>query len=718
MSKPALVRSRSVLASLALFAGFIASASAGLIESYGKLPLQFEQNQGQTDKSARFLARGPGYSLYLTTGEAVLMLSKPAADARAPAKSVAIRMGLVDAAPKPVVTGRDELPGKTNYFIGRDPAKWRTHVPTYAKVHYRNVYPGIDLVYYGKQRQLEYDFVVAPGADPKKIVLGFKGADKLEIDARGDLVLHTADGDVRQHKPVVYQEVDGNRQEIAGSYVRKSANRVGFHVAAYDASRPLVIDPVLVYSTYLGGGGVDGAGRIAVDVRGNAYVVGNTGSPFPTTPGAFQGTPRGSFDAFVAKFDSTGSLVYSTYLGGAGFDTGTAIAVDHRGNAYVTGVTSSADWPTTPGAFQPSFAGPSFFDAFVAKLDPSGSGLVYSTYLGGNGIDQASGIAVDADDSAYVTGSTTSTNFPTTAGAFQTTLASTSSFNADAFVTKLNAAGTALVYSTYLGGSGNDQGAAIAVDPRGNAYTTGLTRSIDFPTTAGAFQTTFASASIFIDDAFVTKLNSDGSGLVYSTYLGGGNEDRGVGIAVDERGNVYATGLTNSSNFPTANAFQPVQAGGLDPFGEVLFDAFVTKLDPSGSVLVYSTYLGGGGDDRASDIAIDPRGNAYIVGITDSVNFPVANAVQSAFAGGRSDAFVTKLDSAGASLVYSTYLGGEGLDQGLGIAVDAPGRTYISGNTNSIRFPTVNAFQASPGGRGDAFVAKIVDDEIEEEVSP
>src|SRR5258706_1590941 len=431
MNNTASILSRSVLALFVFILGFTlpagAATNARVNESYGKLPLQFEANRGQTHEEVRFLSRGAGYSLYLTAGEAVLVLSQPKADtkrdAQALAKSVALRMSLVGAARKPAVSGTDELPGKANYLIGKDRSKWRTDVPTYAKVRYREVYPGIDLVYYGNQRQLEYDFIVAPGADPKKIALGFKGADKLEIDAKGDLVLRAAGGEVRQHKPVVYQEIDGIRQEIDGGYVRKGANRVGFQLAAYDTARPLIIDPVLSYSTYLGGSGREQGLAIAVDRNGNAYVTGLVSSTdFPTTSGAYQtnfggGTGLGGgqgFDAFVTKFDPTGcALVYSTYLGGSDDDQGLGIAVDTNGNAYVTGTTMSANFPTTGGAFQPTYGG-----AFVTKLDPTGSALVYSTYLGRSISDEGTAIAVDGAGNAYVTG-TAGSNFTTTPGAVE-----------------------------------------------------------------------------------------------------------------------------------------------------------------------------------------------------------------------------------------------------------------------------------------------------------
>jgi len=713
MSRYASIPSRKIFILFAFFAGFVLPAAAAtdarLSESYGRLPLQFEANRGQTDKHVRFLSRGPGYSLYLTAGETVLVLAKPNPDARhdarAPIKSVALRMSLVGAARKPVVSGLDEQSGKANYFIGKDPAKWHTNVPTYAKVYYQNVYHGIDLLYYGNQSQLEYDFVVAPGADPKRIVLDFKGADKLEIDAEGDLVLHAPGGDIRQHKPIVYQENDGIRQEIAGSYVRKGANRVGFQVAAYDTSKPLVIDPVvLAYSTYLGTNGNDSAASIAVDAAGNAYVTGAASLGFPTTPGAFQTTGG---PVFVTKLNPTGSaLVYSTYLGGTEVFRGPAITIDADGNAYVTG-SATSNFPTTAGAFQPNYSGGT--DAFVAKLNPEGSALIYSTYLGGTNLDGGTSIALDAARNVYVTGGTSSTDFPTT-NAFQSSKANGTG-NPDAFVTKLDPTGSTLVYSTYLGGDLSDTGFGIAVTADGSAYVTGDTGSANFPTTAGAFQPVFGGKA----DAFVAKLDPTGAALVYSTYLGGSDSESGSAIAVDADGNAYVTGGTQSTGFPTTpNAFQPAFSGGFDPFCIcVAADAFVTKLDPAGSSLVYSTYLGGHGTDGGLGIAVDGAHNAYVTGGTSSTDFPTANAFQANRAGGEFDAFVTKLNPAGSALVYSTYLGGRLRDIGRGIALDAANNAYVTGDTGFDKpatndFPTTpGAFQTTFGGIFDAFVAKI-----------
>jgi hypothetical protein len=688
-------------------------AQAKILDSYGKLPLSFEANHGQADARVMFLSRTGAYTLFLTGDEAVLALSGSKADTNkakiagtahtllrsgtaAPKAGGVLRMKLRNANPAAKVTGLDELAGTSNYFIGNDPAKWRSNVPTYAKVKYEGIYSGIDLVYYGNQRQLEYDFIVAPGADPRRIEFDISGAQRIRKDEHGDLVLKmkTGEDEIRWHKPVVYQEKDGARQEIAAHYVITATNRVGFEVAKYDASRPLYIDP-LIYSTYLGGSGRDVGHRIAVNSAGNAYVTGYTFSTdFPTTPGAFQTTCCG---AFVAKLNSAGSaLVYSTYLGGSGYDgdSGNGIAADSAGNAYVNGYTSSTDFPTV-NALQPTYGGNG--DAFVTKINPEGSALVYSTYLGGSNYDQGDGIAVDSAGNAYVTGSTSSTDFPVTPGAFQMTYGG--GYGGDAFVAKINPEGSALVYSTYLGGSGfsvwGDFGSGIAVDSVGNAYVTGQTYSTNFPT-KNPLQPNYGGNG----DVFAAKINPEGSALVYSTYLGGSGDEWGNGIAVDSAGNAYVAGNTNSTNFPTVNPLQPNYGGGND-------DAFVAKINPTGSALVYSTYLGGSGDDGGFGIAVDSAGNAYVTGYTMSTNFPTESPFQKR-KDGSGDAFVSKLNPTGSALFYSTYLGGGSYDQANGIAVDSAGNAYVTGWTDSTNFPTKNPFQKYYGGGGsDAFVTKI-----------
>ena len=524
-----------------------------------------------------------------------------------------------------------------------------------------------------------------------------------------EAILHckTDNGEILQYKPMVYQEVDGDAKKLlSGHYVLTGKHELGFQVAGYDASRPLIIDPVLAYSTYIGGSSTEFGRGIAVDLGGNAYVAGLTASTDFPTVNRLQPVSVDSEDAFVMKLNSTGSaLVYSTYFGGSGSDDAMGIAVDLAGNAYVTGVSYSTDFPTTPGALGTPLNDRG--NAFVTKLNPTGSGLVYSTYLGGSDLDQGNGIAVDLAGNAYVTGFTGSTDFPTTAGAFQTT-----NDGQRAFVAKLNLTGSALVYSTYLGGSdGGEVGGGITVDTFGNAYVTGHTGAIDFPT-VNPLQPELKGGV----DVFVSKLNPAGTGLVYSTFLGGSGSDGAAGIAVDSAGNAYVTGSTDSTDFPTVNAFQAVFGGNLD--------AFVAKLNATGSVLVYSTYLGGGsgggssgGSEVGLGIAVDLAGNAYLTGYTGSTDFPTVNPLQPVFRGS-GDAFVAKINASGTALVYSTYLGGGSVDPdvGNGIAVDAAGNAYVTGSTSSADFPTVNAFQAVLGGNLDAFVAKLIPSHIVDEL--
>jgi hypothetical protein len=670
------------------------AAKQEILANFGKLPLRFEANRGQSHPEVNFLARGSGYTLYLTGTEAVLVLRQGQAN-----RPDVLRMKLIGASPAPQVAGLEKLPGTAHYFIGNDPKAWRTGIPTYAKVEYRNVYPGVSLVYYGSQGGLEYDFVLAPGADPGVIRVAFEGANSLQVDARGDLVLQTARGEVRQRKPVIYQEVNGARQEVSGGYLLKGRDQIAFHVAAYDASRPLVIDPFLSYSTYLGGSGVSEQGNsIAVDGSGNVYVTGQSDSTdFPAPAGGTSPTFGGGVtDAFVAKLGPSGALLYTAYLGGSLADTGMGIALDSSGNIYVTGRTLSSDFPTL-NAFQSVMSG-TVGDVFVAKLNATGSALVYSTFLGGADTDDGNAIAVDGFGNAYVTGKTFSAGtspFPITA----TPIQGENGGSYDAFVAKIefNAGVSALVYSTYLGGGGYDEGRAIAVDGSGNAYVTGDTFSANFPPA-----TPLQGAIGGPRDAFVAKINTGGSALVYSTYLGGSGIDVGRGIAVDASGNAYVTGGTNSTDFPVAIPFQSVPGGD--------FDAFVAKVNAGGSALVYSTYLGGGGAEFGFGIAVDGSGNAYVTGDTFSANFPTATPLQGAIGGPR-DAFVAKVNAGGSALVYSTYLGGGGAEFGFGIAVGGSGNAYVTGTTDSPDFPTMSAFQPVFGGAADAFVAKILDQE-------
>ncbi|MCY3017600.1 MAG: SBBP repeat-containing protein [Planctomycetota bacterium] len=672
--------------------------------TYGRLPLTFERNDGQVDGEVKFLSRGSGYTLFLTEDEAVLSLRKPGPkpepessgslqdplEQRSPPPEFTVmRMKLVRAQTPKAVVGLEEMEGKSNYFIGNDPARWRTDVPHYGKVRYEKVYPGVDLVYYGNQTQLEYDFVVAPGADPALITLSYEGVDNIEVTDAGELLLHAKGGVLRQHKPIVYQETEGGRREIDARYVLSDAKTVAFDVAAHDRQRPLVIDPVLVYSTYLGGGSDDGGGRIAVGSSGNAYVGGTTSSTNFPTAGPFQAANAGSNDVFIVKLNAAGTaLVYCTYLGGSGSDTCSGIALDGSGNAYVTGVTQSANFPTV-NAFQSTHASmPGAWDSYVAKLNAAGNALVYSTYLGGGGQDVATNIAVDGAGNACVAGRTSSSDYPT-ANAFQAVAAAPNNL----FVTKLNAAGTALIFSTFLGGSNEDAGGGIAVDASGDVYVAGYTFSTDFPT-LNPFQGSSGGST----DAFVTKLRGTGNSIIYSTYLGGSGTDSISGIAVDAAGSAYVVGNTTSTSFPIVNAVQPAYAGNQD--------VFVAKLNPAGNALVFSTYLGGTGADYNNTIAIDGSGNVHVTGRTLSTDFPTANALQTSNAGG-ADLFVVKLAPSGNSFVYSTYLGGSGEEAGGAIAVDGAGNAYVTGQTASTNFPTVSALQASNAGGNDAIIVKI-----------
>ena len=947
-------------------------------DSFGRLPLGFEVNQGQADARVRFLARGQGYGIFLTADGAAFSLG-----------GSALHMRLQDAAPAPRITGVDQLPGKVNYLVGNKSSDWRTNIPTYERVRYEQIYSGVDLVYYGNQRQLEYDFVIAPGASFKQIRLAFDGAGKLKLNRRGDLIIKSGAQEIRLLRPKAYQDINNKRREVSVRYSLKTRGEVAFQVGNYDKSQPLVIDPLLVYSTFLGGSGLDVGESIAVDSSGNAYISGQTASlNFPTSSPQ-QATNGGQTDAFVAKLNADGSaLIYSTFIGGSTTETATSIAVDNSGNVYLTGQTDSINFPVL-NALHPTLNGSA--DAFVTELNSAGSGLVYSTYLGGRGSDGGKSIAVDGLGNAYVTGITPSTDFPTTnplqasrqghaifkstnsagnwvgsdsglagavvldlafapnnssimyaaaeTGLFKTTdgganwnsvpttpalsinrlaidptnpaiiyaaafggmfkstdggntftainngfmgngraiildpvtpttlyaisfgsivfksvdaganwtaafinnaniinalaidpntpatlyaatnrglFKSTNSgvswtalnfglnFTAgangvaidkmngavyaatiagllksvdggstwtnlsgtlnlvvskivldptnssiiyvtavngvsksidggatwtisntgfpntqilslvinptqastlfigtasgsDAFVTKLSAGGASQVYSTYLGGSVDDQGLAIALDGSGNAYVTGSAASSDFPT-ANAIQ----AVSVFTD-AFITKLNASGSALVYSTFLGADGFDVGRAIAVDASGNAYVTGSTNSQSFPVVNAFQPTVPA--NSFG----DAFVAKVNAAGSALVYSTYLGGEGIEDGAGIAVDNAGSAYVTGNTNSANFPTLAPLQAELSGvfNGSDAFVTKFAPNGSSLIYSTYLGGAGSDAANGIAVDSSQNVYVVGDTSSTDFPVRNPLQPVIGGSFDVFVAKL-----------
>lgn len=704
--------------------------------SFASLPLGFEPNYGQTDPQVKYMAHANGYTLFLTNHDAVFAfhpksssserstghgpLALPAQNTHdQPNSQAVVRMQLVGGNSNAIVAASDQLPGKSNYIRGKDPRNWHTDVSHYSRVSYRNIYPGINLAYHGERSKLEFDFIVAPESNPAPIDLAFNGAQQLAIDASGNLIVSSGAGDVVLHKPVAYQQQSGTHQPVDARFVLKADNQVHFELGSYDRSRELIIDPTVTvtYATYLGGNTEDDAYAIAFDSTGAAYVTGQTNSSNFPKQGGLPGNTLGlNFAVFVTKLAANGqTLAYSTYVDGGGSDTGTssgnAIAVDASGNAFVAGGTTSTTLPATAGAFQNSNAGG--LDAFVFELNPAGNALTSLTYLGGMGGDVANGIAVDGSGNVYLVGATTSSDFPT-ANPIQTSLVSTS----DAFVTKLNPALSTLVYSTYLGGGPADFASAVALDSSNNAYVTGGTGSNTFPTTLGAFQTVCNSCTGTLYNAFITVINFAGSTYNYSTYLGGSNNDEGLGIAVDSSGDAYVTGQTNSSTtFPLKSAFQSTYGG--DPS-----DAFVSELNPSGSALVYSTFLGGSANDVGTSIAVDQGGNAYVTGQTGSTNFPTANPTQSTLnkngLAGDNDAFVSELNSAGSQLIFSTFLGGA-LDENTpagggsgalgGIAVDAKGDSfYVTGNTASTDFPfTPLAYQTTNRGvdppKVNAFVA-------------
>ncbi|WP_432664180.1 SBBP repeat-containing protein [Wukongibacter baidiensis] len=678
-----------------------------VLSDLSKMPMMFITNAGQIDNKVKYYAKGGNFVFYFTKEEVVLnfvkRISKGIFD-KSTSKGniskeeekeigVALSMQFIGANPDVRIEGQIRGGGRVNYIKGNDPEKWYTDLSTYEKVVYKELWQGIDLIFYGAKGQLKYEFVVHPGADFEDIKLSYKGAEDISLDEEGNLLIENELGVLIDKHPVSYQEIEGRKVALDSSFVvKKHENRESFYSfeieKGYNPDYPIIIDPALIYSTYLGGSSFDVGNGIAVDNTGSAYVTGQTSSLNFPLMNPIQPVFGGFADAFVTKINPAGTaLIYSTYLGGNANDAGLDIALDNTGSAYVTGFTFSGNFPTTAGAFQTAIGGNN--DAFVTKLNPSGTGLIYSTYLGGSGTDAGLGIAVDNTGSAYVTGQTSSLNFP-----LMNPIQPVIGGSIDAFVTKINPAGTALIYSTYLGGSGFDEGFGIAVDNTGSAYVTGRTDSANFPL-MNPIQPVIGGSA----DAFVTKINPAGTALIYSTYLGGSGFDRGFGIAVDNTGSTYVTGRTDSANFPLMNPIQPVIGGSAD--------AFVTKVNPAGTALIYSTYLGGSAFDRGRGIAVDNTGSAYVTGTTDSANFPLVNPIQPVI-GGSFDVFVTKVNPAGTALIFSTYLGGSSFDEGLGIAVDNTGSTYVTGQTQSLNFPLMNPIQpVFGGGSSDAFVTKI-----------
>lgn len=647
-----------------------------------ELPIVFEPNVGQTDPRVKYLSRGPGATLFLTGEEAVLALS-----------GQVLRIRLEGAGPG-TAAALEPLPGVTHYYRGNDPSQWRANVPQHGRVRFAGVYPGIDLDWYAREGSFEFDFVLAPGADPGTISLAFEGTERLELSDSGDLVLHLPGGSLIFERPFSWQEVDGERREIASRYLLKEG-RIGFELAEWDRSRPLVIDPLLVWSSYLGGrDGDERVHDVAVDAGGSLYATGTTSSP--DFPGASVGFLDNT-DVFVTRLDELGrNIVFTTLLDGEDSEVGTSIAVDGKGAAYVTGQTFSDKFPLA-NAFQEKF-NPGVglpihpCDAFVTKLTASG-GIVFSTYLGGADWDTGEAIALDADDRVYVAGWSFSGNFPLVNPFPEGDLRFPGS---DAFLSVLSADGQSLDYSTLLRGATHEEAFALAVDAAGNAYVAGRTESKDFPV-KGQFQGDQGGT-----DAFVAKIDPSASGaasLVYSTYLGGPGTDAARGVAVDSLGQAHVTGTTGSAAFPLVRPLDQANA---------VNEAFVATLNAQGNALLFSTFLGGSATEKGSSIAVDGSGALYVLGHTDSPDFPAVNAFQPELQGGL-DVFVAKIDPAGPALLWSSYHGGSEDEEGEELALDLRANVYLGGRVESERgFPAFGGVQDTfGGGSGDGFLAKI-----------
>ena len=707
---------------------------------YGQNQMGFEPNIGQTDQSVQFMARGEGYTVFLTNTEAVLVfpaelpsLEAEATTTNGPAPTVGLnntlRLQILEANPTAAISGMEETPTTINRMIGQDKTQWHSNVPVYRKVQYQEMYPGIDLVYYGNQHRLEYDFVIHPGAEPSVIKMGIQGSDQATLDDEGNLLLSMKGGTLRLQKPALSQTVAGTNTAIQGGFAllkpeatdpKPGTIQIAFEVGSYDPTLPLIIDPIINYASYIGGEGQDIGEAIAIDNAGHGYLVGTTDSfTFPVTPNAFQqsaiSTDR---DIFVTKFDTeTSDIIFSTYIGGEGDDLATGVALDPEGSPYITGQTNSLTFPTQ-NPLQESLQGES--DAFVLKLAQDGSTLLYSTYVGGTNMDTAHGIAVDQVGQAYITGETASVDFPTE-NPFDVILGDgREDPQSDAFVTKLGPQGSSLLFSTFLGGSANDVGHSIARDQEGGIYITGETAKLPvtpgssvsspsspFPITPGAFQATFGGGAT---DAFIAKLSSTLAGeaaLLYSSYLGGNGEDVGLDLFVDQEKQVYLTGRTTSeSGFPlTADAFDPIFNGGQD--------AFLAKVDVEGvgqDALAYATYVGGSQHDVGVAIGKDTLGRPCITGTTTSADFPLENPLegQGALKGG-TDIFLAKFQADDSTLLFSSFLGGSADDVVTDMSLDPDNFAYLTGHTRSRDFPLHNSEMPLVNDQPDAFLVKIQD---------
>jgi hypothetical protein len=722
---------RIVIATLAVTSVAMAQQSkvAEADKNYGKLPLIFEANQGQTDSAVKFLVRGEGYTAFLTSNGLTLSLRSSetsiSENVSAPAMSRALQLNFLGARNNSPVAGEDKQPGKVNYFLGANPALWHTNVPTYAQVRYSDIYPGIDLLYHGTDRQLEYDFEIQPGADPRAIKFEVQGAEQIKLDPQGNLLLKMADGELRLQCPMVYQQFHGRRVVVDGAYVVENSTHVSFEVKNYDASKPLVIDPVLIYASYLGGTGADQANGIAVDSTGSVYLAGTTTSV--NFPGANLGSlAQNTNHVFVAKLNAAGTqLIYADYIGGNNADAAAALVLDSADNVYVTGSTQSSNFPVI-NAFQSTQPGPN--PGFLTQVSADGLTLLYSTYLGGNTFDQPTGIAIDSADEVYVAGYTMSTNFPVENAYQSAPLANANgAFGTYGFLTKFSVGGSSLVYSTYFAGNLNgaqsspnyraikprSYGAAsfppssvisaLALDANGNAYLAGATNTYNFPTTEGAYLTSY-TVSGNTEVGFVSKFGGSGA-LDYSTYFyGSGTQFLTIaGVAVDAIGSAYITGEgQNYTAFPITNT----SICNPETYTFACSQDFVAKFDPTGATLLYSTYLGPFNYANPQAITLDSSNDAYVVAQTSSSSFQTESAIEAY--SNQNDLIVVEIDPAASTQLFATYLGGSGNDTPGGIAVDASGNIYVAGTTSSTDFPiTQGAFQGQLTGSTNTFVAKI-----------
>jgi hypothetical protein len=707
------------------------SASAQIAGSpYGSLPLSFEANQGQAGRAVRFLSKGRGYTAFLTGNGMILSLRPSEAAAlhspgsTAPQSPTVLQFSLIGATDNVSVSGEDPQPGKVNYFFGSNPSQWRTNVTTYGRIRYHNVYPGIDLIYYGNNRQLEYDFAVSPSANASQIQFQIQGAKSINLDANGNLVLDTGNGQLTFTTPTVYQEADGTRTPVRGRYILKDSTHIGFDLTGVDPAKPTVIDPVLVYGTFLGGSGDDEASSIAVDSGGNVYLTGYTDSTdFPLA--VMGALPTGNPHVFVAKLDPSGStLLYADYIGGNAYEQGSAISVDSAGEVYVTGSTASSNFPLV-NPYQATY--PGGYNGFLTKVSSDGSTLLYSTYFGGNGTDSPAAIVLDNSADILIAGSTSSTNLPT-ANAYQSTASANQGghFGTYGFLTEFSPGGSSLVYSTYFAGNYNfsfacgsgfcwpspySAIAGLAVDSLDNAYVGGGTNTYNFPTTSGAYQTSINNPQNNLA-GFLAKFNGSGT-LIYSSYL---DESSGISttinaVAVDEAGSAYVTGgAFSDGTFPVTSTTI------CDP--SVYFSAcgfgFVTKFDSGATSLLYSTFLGPNNLSTPVAIALDSNRNAYVVGSTISEQYSLANGIEGFSTEGSQhqafdyDVLLAEVDAQASSQLLATYIGGSGNNVGLSMALDATNNIYVTGSTDSIDFPvTQGSFQQVIGGNTDAFIVKI-----------